>query len=210
MEPEEDEGSVAAGEEFDPANYDPEDFDDFVGRYALDANPAFVVEFTREGGSFYTQATNQQRLEIVPTSDSTFSLTQVQASVTFLRNEDGDVEGLNLHQGGQVQHASRLDEDMVEAWEPDAEALKAFEGRYFSEELETFYTITLEEGDSDEDAKLVMRQRRMDDATLTPGEKDAFSGGGLNYSFERDRNGQVIGFYVANTRTRDVRFERVR
>jgi len=43
-----------------------------------------------------------------------------------------------------------------------------------------------------------------------PGKKDEFSGGGLNFAFERDRSGRVIGFYVANGRSRDVRFERVR
>ena len=89
-------------------------------------------------------------------------------------------------------------------WEPTAEDLVDFEGRYFSEELETFYTIALE------DETLVRHHRRLADANLTAGEEDAFSGGGLDYSFERSRNGDVIGFYVANGRTRDVRFERVR
>jgi len=55
-----------------------------------------------------------------------------------------------------------------------------------------------------------MRQRRMGDAKLTPGAKDAFSGGNLNFSFERDRNGKIIGFYVSNGRTRGVRFARAR
>ena len=52
--------------------------------------------------------------------------------------------------------------------------------------------------------------RRLDDANLTPVAEDAFTGGGLLYSFERRRSGDVIGFYVANGRTRDVRFTRVR
>ena len=76
-------------------------------------------------------------------------------------------------------------------------------GRYFSAELETFYTITLEQD------TLVVRQRRLDDAKLTAGQTDRVAGGGLNFSFERDRNHLVIGLYVANGRTRDVRFERV-
>ena len=78
------------------------------------------------------------------------------------------------------------------------------EGRYFSEELETFYTLALE-GEA-----LVVHRRRLDDANLTPVAEDAFTGGGLIYSFERRRSGDVIGFYVANGRTRDVRFARVR
>ena len=43
-----------------------------------------------------------------------------------------------------------------------------------------------------------------------PGEEDTFSSRGMTLSFERDRNDQVIGFYLSNTRTRDVRFERMR
>ena len=89
-------------------------------------------------------------------------------------------------------------------WAPSAKDLEAFIGRFFSEEIETFYTITLDED------HLVVHQRRMDDADLAPGEEDQFSGGGFQFSFERDRNGQVIAFYLSNTRTRDVRFQRVR
>ena len=204
MEPEEDDAADPSGD-FDPESYDPEDFDDFVGRYALDTSPSFVLTFTREGETFHTQATGQQRLDIIPTSDSTFSLVQVEAAVIFHRTDDGEVEGVTLDQGGQQQHATRLtDDDEAEEWEPTTEDLATFEGRYFSEEIETFYTMAVEEDG------LVMHQRRLDDANLTPGEADTFAGGGFTFTFERDRNDQVIGFYLSNGRTRDVRFERVR
>jgi len=202
MESEDDEAAETGEGSFDPEAYDPEDFDDYVGRYALDAAPNFILTFTREDSTFYTQATGQQQIEIVPTSDSTFALTVVEASVVFHRNEAGEVDGLTLNQNGQ-NHATRLDDEAA-GWAPTVEDLADFEGRYFSEELETFYTVTLE------DEALVVSHRRRDDANLTAGEEDMFSGGGLTYSFERDRNGDVIGFYVANGRTRDVRFERVR
>ena len=202
MELEEEEEAVAS--EFDPEDYDAEDFDEFVGRYALDAAPTFILTFSRDGDTFYTQATGQPRIEMVPTSDSTFRLLPVEASVTFLRGDDGDVAAAIMNQGGQQQRATRLADDAPEEWKPDEEALADFTGRFFSEELETYYTFTVEDGD------LVMHQRRLDAATLTPGEKDSFSGGGMSYAFERDRNGQVIGFYLSNVRTRDVRFGRVR
>ncbi len=204
MEPEEEAPeAIPEGEAFDAEAYDPEAFDAMVGRYALEEAPAFILRFFREGDTLFTQATGQSRIEMVPTSDSTFALVGVEASVTFHRNDEGDVDALTLHQNGD-HPANRLAEDEVEEWKPGGEELQAFTGRFYSDEIETFYTITLDED------HLVLQQRRRDDADLTPGEKDEFSGGGLQISFERDRNGQVIGFYVANQRTRGVRFQRVR
>ena len=200
MEPEE---ATVAGEDFDPATYDPEDFDEFVGRYSLDPQPDFILTFTREEGTLYTQATGQQQLEIVPTSDSTFRLLAVEASVAFHRDEDGEVDGLTLNQNGQV-HATRLaDDEEVEEWAPSADELADFAGRFFSEELETFYDVSVS------DDELVAYQRRLGDAELAPGAEDTFSGGGFTFTFERDRNRRVIGFYLSNGRTRDVRFMRV-
>ena len=199
---EEGEGAVAEAE-FDAGSYDPEAFDELVGRYALDASPDFVLTFTREGDTLYVQATGQQRLEIVPTSDSTFRLLAVEASVTFLRGEDGEVEGAILHQNGANQPATRLEGEAPEEWQPTEEDLADYAGRFYSEELETFYTLSVEEGE------LVMHQRRLGEVTLEPGEEENFTGGNLTFAFERDRNGEVIGFYLSNVRTRDVRFGRV-
>ena len=191
------------GGDFDPEAYDPEAFDEFVGRYPLDAAPTFILTFTREGETLYTQATGQQRLEIVPTSDSTFRLLAVEASVTFLRGEDGEVEGAILHQNGD-QRATRLAEDEApEEWAPTEDDLADYAGRFYSEELETFYTFEVADGE------LVAHQRRLGRFTIQPGERENFAGGGLSFAFERDRNGEVIGFYLSNVRTRDVRFGRV-
>lgn len=200
IESEEGEKPVAGA--FDPADFDPEDFDDFAGRYALDASPAFVITFSRDGDRYFAQATGQPRLELTPTSDSTFAVHAIDGSVTFHRSEDGRVEGLTLHQNGD-QHATRLADDQEAAWEPTAEELADYAGRYFSRELETFYALEVVDGE------LVLHHRRLDDAVLDPGARDEFSGANLSFAFERDRNGQVIGLYVANGRTRDVRFERL-
>ena len=208
MEVEEDEAGAEGDEadaerDFDPDAYDPGDFDEFVGRYALDAAPSFILTFTREDRTLYAQATGQQRLEIVPTSDSTFALLAVEASVTFLRGDDGEVNAAILHQNGD-QRATRLEDDEeVEAWAPTAEDLADFAGRFYSEELETFYDFEVEDGE------LIMHQRRLGRVVLSPGEEDSFSGGGFSFGFERDRNGEVIGFYLSNVRTRNVRFGRV-
>lgn len=200
--------AVAAAEAtFDPATYDATRFDEFVGRYALDNAPAFVLTFTRAGDTLYTQATGQQRFPIYPTSDSTFALRVVEASVSFHRNAEGVVTHATLHQGG-AQRATRLVGEAAPTWKPSVEELRAFEGRYFSEEFETFYTVRLV------DSSLVAEHRRLEPVTMAPGEVDTFAaaalGAPVTIAFERDRVGRVIGFYIGSGRTRDVRFARVR
>ena len=97
------------------------------------------------------------------------------------------------------------EEAATEPWQPTEDDLGTFAGRFLSEEIETFYTFTVNDGE------LVRYQRRLGHAALTPGDdEDNFSGGGSSFAFERDRNGVVIGFYLSSGRTRDVRFGRVR
>jgi CubicO group peptidase (beta-lactamase class C family) len=93
-----------------------------------------------------------------------------------------------------------------EEWTPTPDQLRDFTGRYFSHELEVFYTVSLE------DDQLMIRHRRMEPAPMDPGEEDRFSVTGprsFQVAFERDRNGEVIGLYLSNVRSRDVRAERL-
>ena len=192
---------------FDPASYDARRFDQLAGRYALDASPQFVMTFSRSGDSLMVQATGQPSFQLTPSSDSTFTLRGVPASVTFHRDAQGRATALTLHQNGN-QRASRLVGEPAKAWAPTATELASYAGRYFSEELETFYDVTVKDG------KLMIGHRRMDATIFNPGAKETFTGTGdaanVTVVFERDRNGQVIAFYAGNVRSRDVRFARVR
>ncbi|MDX1673687.1 MAG: DUF3471 domain-containing protein, partial [Longimicrobiales bacterium] len=196
-----DESDSAA--EFDPAQYDPEDFDPLTGRYALAEAPSFVLSFFRDGDTLWTQATGQPRARIEPTSDSTFRLLVVPASVTFHRNPDGTADSLTLHQNGE-HLAHRLE---GEVWEPTDDELDAYTGRYFSRELETFYTLTLEEG------RLTLDHRRFDEPVrLRPGSgPDTFTGSFpvAEVEFVRDASGDVVALEASNGRTRGVRFDRM-
>ncbi len=195
MDPENSEES-----DFDPDSYDLENFDELAGKYALDAVPSFVLDFTRSGDSLFTQATDQIKLQIIPTSDLTFRLTRVEASVEFHRNEDGTVDSVTLDQAGRLQRATRI--SAVD--EPESIDPNDFQGTYFSEEIETFYRVRVEDG------SLILNQLRLGDMELRLTIKDTYSEvSGLTVSFERDRNDQVVGFYLANGRTRNVRFEKV-
>jgi tetratricopeptide (TPR) repeat protein len=67
----------------------------YVGRYEL--APTFSITITREGNHLFAQATNQQKFEIFPKSETEFYYKVVDAQITF----ETDKEQLTLHQGGR-------------------------------------------------------------------------------------------------------------
>lgn len=79
----------------------------YVGRYEL--GPNFVIAITRDGDQLYAQATGQPRFEIYPSSESRFYLEAVDAQLTFDRDENGEVVGLTLHQGGRNMPAKKIE-----------------------------------------------------------------------------------------------------
>ncbi len=181
--------------------YDVENFDELAGRYEMEAAPGFIMEFTRAGDKIYAQATGQPRFEIFASSDSTFYLTVVEASMTFHRNEEGDVHALTLHQSGN-HRLNRLKEP---AWEPSEDDLDNYKGRYFSEELEAFYTVAL-----NEDGKLVLKHRRLNDIPLKADAKDEFAGDFpiMNLAFIRDGEERVTGFQASSGRSFGIIFNK--
>jgi hypothetical protein len=184
-------------------DYDPADFDELAGRYALDVMPTFVLSFFREGDALYTQATGQMRVPIVPTSDSTFEIKIVEADVVFHRDASGEVTSLTLHQNGQNRATRLPDEDAAAKARDFAE----YVGRYYSDELETSYLVEV----SSDSTGLVVKQRRFGEVTLAHDEGDSFTGSlpVATADFVRGGGGEVVALVVGNVRTRGVRLERV-
>lgn len=182
--------------------YDSEKFDEIAGRYELEAMPGFVLEFSREADTLYAQATGQPRFEIYASSDSTFYMTVVDASMTFHRDEDGEIYAMTLHQNGD-HFAKRHTEPL---WKPGEEDLAMYTGRFFSEELEAFYTIV-----ADEEGELTMQHRRLDDITLKAESKDNYTGSFpiMSLKFVRDNNDEVTGFDASSGRATGIFFEKL-
>lgn len=189
---------IIESEEAEEFIYDAADFEPLTGRYELTIMPGFILTFSREGNRIYTQATGQPEIDITATTDSTFDLKGVNAAVTFHRNEDGSADSLTLHQNGN--HIAKKIK-----FDPNFEELEEYTGRYFSDEIETLYTIVLE------DSSLVLQNYQLEeDIKLTPGNIDSFGGGFpiAEISFERNENGTIIGFNASNGRTRGVYFRK--
>lgn len=89
------------------AKIDPKIYDEYVGKYQL--TPTFALTVTREGDRLITQATGQGKLEIFPESETAFFPKEVDARITFVK-EDGKVTHLILHQNGRDKKAKREEE----------------------------------------------------------------------------------------------------
>jgi hypothetical protein len=69
-----------------------------VGVYQL--APNFQIAVTREGASLFIQATDQPKFPVFAESELEFFLKVVDAQFTFIRDANGQVNQLVLHQGG--------------------------------------------------------------------------------------------------------------
>jgi len=81
-----------------PVRVGPAILDQYVGNYEM--YPNFVLAVTRQGDRLWVQATNQPRLGIYAESEAKFSYRAVDAQITFVRNKEGKVDKLILHQHG--------------------------------------------------------------------------------------------------------------
>jgi len=78
----------------------------YVGVYEI--TPEFAITVSRKDNQVFAQATGQPEFEIFPSAENEFFLKVVEASVTFNKNEKGEINGLTLHQGGQNTPATKV------------------------------------------------------------------------------------------------------
>ncbi len=198
-EPDTDKSSAEpAMEAFDPAAYRGDAFERYIGRYELENAPGMVLRFFRDGERLMTQATGQPAFEIEPVASHRFRIVDAPIEVSFEMGADGSASGLTLHQNGDHPgHRLADEEELID--------FSVYTGRYYSEELETFYSIRSGQ------AGLELIHRRFDPIALSHGNADRFAGEFPIHElvFERDDAGRVVALRVSNVRTRDVRFERV-
>ena len=93
---------------FAVAKLDPKTFDAYTGKYDFGNNRQYVI--TREGSRYFGQAPNNPKRELFPTSDSTFTIPEVESKITFVKDERGEVTELLYEQNERVIHVKRVRE----------------------------------------------------------------------------------------------------
>jgi hypothetical protein len=198
MEPEEPPETVAETTDTAPvSDIDAAAFEKFIGQYELNDYPGVVVIVSLDEDNVFVQSPGGSKQPASPLSPTSLSLSADQ-SLEFNVDESGVVESMTINDGGEMI-ATKLED-----WAPAPADLATYAGRYFSEELDTVYTIEM--GDDG----LVLRHRRLDDVELTPKVTDTFNGSGgiAEVKFIRGDDGALSGLMASNIRTLNVWFKK--
>jgi CubicO group peptidase (beta-lactamase class C family) len=97
---------VEPAKEHKAIQLDPKILDAYAGEYEV--VPSISLVFTREGNKFFMQPTAQSKVEILPESETDFFLTAVDAQISFVKDDKGQVTQVILHQGGRNQTAKKI------------------------------------------------------------------------------------------------------
>jgi hypothetical protein len=171
-----------------------------AGTFEIENGP--YVTITYEGERLSAQAEGRPKVALLPEGELVFRLdiTEADIRIEFEAGPGGAFDRATFHQNGETPMKR------VAEWEPDDEALAAYAGRYYSHELETFYTVELE------DEGLTIGHRRHGDFALSPKEKDVFACSEWyigKVSFERDETDRVASLRMGGGRVRGLLLERV-
>ncbi len=88
------------------ASVDPRVFAAYVGQYEL--MPNFLLTISIEDGKLMGEATGQSKAQLYPTSETEYFLKVVDAQISFLKNDQGEVTQLILHQNGRNMPAKKI------------------------------------------------------------------------------------------------------
>jgi len=103
----------------------PATYDALVGRY--DYGNA-ILTVTKDGNRLFAQLAGQPKFEIFPKSETEFFWKVVEAEVTFVKNEKGDVTKAIHRQGGQTITAAKLADVAIAKVDPAL--YDAYVGKY--------------------------------------------------------------------------------
>ena len=99
--------------------------DDYLGQYDYTGG---IMTITQERDQLFAQLTGQPRFEIFPKSETEFFWKVVDAQITFVRNNKGEVTHVIHHQGGQTFKAPKLIKKEVA--QIDTAIYNAYVGKY--------------------------------------------------------------------------------
>jgi CubicO group peptidase (beta-lactamase class C family) len=181
----------------------PEKAEPFKGTYRMEDGMEMI--FAIEDDEFWILLPGDTKFRLYPYSETHFFMKEIEVTVSFIPENDGEVNQMIWKQHGRDNYASRV----VETEPLSMEQLALFAGDYYQPYLETDYPVLLE----DDRLKVLMpsaikRYLGFETVQLSHVRDDLFATDFLGMmEFTRDDNGQVNGFTIFSVgRLKDIVF----
>jgi CubicO group peptidase (beta-lactamase class C family) len=170
-----------------------------IGKFIVENGPTATI--TYEDGKLTVRTDSGNEFDLLNLGDNLFKLDIPDADIRiqFAQEQNGEVNRATLHQNGETPMRR------MEEWTPDKKELSQFVGRYYSDELETFYSIAFEEDE------LYVKHRRHGNFALTPKERNSFGSNRWylgDLKFADDVDGKFKSLSMSNGRVRHLKFKR--
>jgi hypothetical protein len=176
---------------------EPRALDQYVGHYKMDAG--LGAEVLKKDGKLVAEVPGQGTAELHPLATNRFFIEHLNGELEFVAKPDGPLR-LKFTQEGSTMNGERT---ALAPWK--ATGLEQYQGVYWSDELETQYTITLKGG------KLTAAHVRHGEIALIPASQDRFKTTEWfmpEANFLRDSSNRVSGVTLGGGRVKAIRFNR--
>ena len=165
-----------------------------TGMYQL--GEGWYVTITLEDGQLMTQANGEDKFQMKSKSDSVYWIDAYDASMTFVKDKNGDVNSLRYRWIDSAKKVIPLQVDIGE--------FSNYAGTYYSEELSTEYKVDVMDG------KLMIHHMRLGDFELQPDPitADQFTCQMALVRFVKNDQKKLIGFRLSGGRVKNLRFDK--
>jgi CubicO group peptidase (beta-lactamase class C family) len=174
---------------------------EYQGNYEIQKPLLFTIWLEKD--SLKAKVTGKRDVHtLVPISEFEFNLPTLHATMLFERGLDGNVYRSTYTKDSQSISMRKLSTSNILS-EID---LSEYSGKYYSKELETFYSLVLKEG------KIVAQHPRHSDKSLEVLDRDFLTSHEWfmkKIKVMRDAQQKILGIKVSSTRSRDIWFEKV-
>jgi hypothetical protein len=166
------------------------------GNYLHDSG--IIINVTRESDGLFIDSPGSAKAELYALSDSVFFIKEADIKFSFISDSSDQVVKMISCQEGKKEISRKISRMPVEFRD-----LKSYTGKYYSEELNTFYQIRQVEN-------FLVAQHDLNGAIrLTPVNQNQFQGDRWYFSLiDFDTVGNE--FHVTNERVRNIRFKKVK
>ncbi|MEP3653870.1 MAG: serine hydrolase [Litorimonas sp.] len=188
---------------FDPAT--PLEMESYAGDYEFYPGIIFSLRAEKDGLTFASMGDSRDELVPLPQIGEREFLLNERTNLSLIFAEPGVGKSLSVKYQIGLHGAIVADRINLAPFDPENMKIEAYVGTYWSEDLQTRYTIEVKDG------QLIANHTRLSAFELTPYQKDTFIGNGplqkLEFITAKDEN--VTGFYASAPLADRVKFIRI-